>query len=1041
MEFLPASVFFMLDFGLNFEFGIGKPWYLLLLLFVPLIWIWSYQSLSGLGGFRRWTALFLRTLVWSLLVLTLAETQLLWKSDKLTVIYVLDQSESIPREKRQSMLEYVTREVNEHRRAEKGDRAGVIVFGGEAKVEIPPIDMEFPQIARAETAVDLKTDQTSLQSALELAKASFPEDSAKRIVIVSDGNENVGNAQALAKSMVEDDIAIDVLPVELIANEDVSVEKVVIPSNLRQGQTFDAIVVLNNDSAAAEGETTKGKLRLVERAGDSERLLAERDVELQPGKNIIAFKHELDRPAMFTYSATFVPDDPAKDFRLQNNEGSAYTHVRGKGRVLLIEDWENPGDFGALIRLLQEEKLEVDVMPSNSLFSSPADLISYDCVILANLPRASGETGDNVSSFSDEQILMLVKSVEEMGTGIVMIGGEQAFGAGGWSNTELEKAMPVDFQIKNDKVDAVGALVMVMHASELPEGNHWQKVIGREALKVLGPMDYCGVIHWNDQKGSEEWLWANQTTGLMRVGEKNNRSTMLSLLGRMVPGDMPHFEPGLAQAYTSLRNVKASMKHMIAISDGDPTPPTAATLAKFKQAGIQISTVAVGTHGPAGHQTLQDIAQKTGGKYYVAKNAKALPKIFQREARKVSKPLIIEKPEGIGVQAVGTAAVHPALQGIELQSLPPIVGYVGTTVKKNPLVEQLLIAQYPADGGENSTILASWRYGLGRTTVITTDAGKKWAGNWANREFFARFYAQIVRQSMRPVSDSANFSVATEFRDGKVRVVINAMNEKDEFINDLGMAGRAIGPKLEGKDISIRQVAPGRYEGEFEADDPGSYLFSVIPGEGYERLSGGISVAYSSEFRDKTTNRPLLETLASYKSDDIERGEVIGDDVRREMLTELLKVNTFRPNLPVTFSVQDIWPWILLVAAVCFYGDVFVRRVALDFSWIGRLRRRIFQREAVANEAEERMSRLKSKKANIDKGLAEKQSDGRYQIPTSEPPPAASANTLEQVLNDLNTKTPESKPAKTTQSSMENKEQESYTSRLLAAKKRLKKDE
>ncbi len=134
-----------------------------------------------------------------------------------------------------------------------------------------------------------------------------------------------------------------------------------------------------------------------------------------------------------------------------------------KGRVLLIEDWENPGDFGALIRLLQEEKLEVDVMPSNSLFTSPADLISYDCVILANLPRASGETGDNVSSFSDEQILMLVKSVEEMGTGIVMIGGEQAFGAGGWSNTELEKANACrDFQIKNDKVDAVGALVMVI---------------------------------------------------------------------------------------------------------------------------------------------------------------------------------------------------------------------------------------------------------------------------------------------------------------------------------------------------------------------------------------------------------------------------------------------------------------------------------------------------------------------------------------------------------------------------------------------------
>ena len=39
-----------------------------------------------------------------------------------------------------------------------------------------------------------------------------------------------------------------------------------------------------------------------------------------------------------------------------------------------------------------------------------------------------------------------------MGAGLVMLGGPNSFGAGGWTNTELEKAMPVDFQIKNAKV-------------------------------------------------------------------------------------------------------------------------------------------------------------------------------------------------------------------------------------------------------------------------------------------------------------------------------------------------------------------------------------------------------------------------------------------------------------------------------------------------------------------------------------------------------------------------------------------------------------
>ena len=46
--------------------------------------------------------------------------------------------------------------------------------------------------------------------------------------------------------------------------------------------------------------------------------------------------------------------------------------------------------------------------------------------------------------------------------------------------------MPVDFHAKNAKVVPRGALVMLMHASEIAEGNYWQKVIAREAIKTLG---------------------------------------------------------------------------------------------------------------------------------------------------------------------------------------------------------------------------------------------------------------------------------------------------------------------------------------------------------------------------------------------------------------------------------------------------------------------------------------------------------------------------------------------------------------------------
>ncbi len=138
---------------------------------------------------------------------------------------------------------------------------------------------------------------------------------------------------------------------------------------------------------------------------------------------------------------------------------------------------------------------------------------------------------------------MLVRNTQNMGSGLVMLGGPNSFGAGGWTNTPLEEAMPVDFQIKNAKVAPVGALAMLMHASELAEGNHWQKVVAREALKALGNQDYCGVLHWGTM--ADEWLWR----GMLKVGP--NRSQMLARLDRMTPGDMPDFESSLKLARKS----------------------------------------------------------------------------------------------------------------------------------------------------------------------------------------------------------------------------------------------------------------------------------------------------------------------------------------------------------------------------------------------------------------------------------------------------------------------------------------------------------
>ena len=283
-----------------------------------------------------------------------------------------------------------------------------------------------------------------------------------------------------------------------------------------------------------------------------------------------------------------------------------------------------------MIEALRRSDIEVEVQASNQLFTTLTELQAYDCVILAGVPKSSGGTsgtieGDSLSNFSDEQIDMLVKNTQQFGAGLIMLGGPNGFGAGGWANTELEKAMPVDFQIKNKKIEAVGALAMILHACEIAQGNYWQKRIGQAALEVLGPMDYCGVLQYATL--GDSWLWGGKT-GMLRVGP--NRKAMISRMRNMTPGDMPAFQPSMQMAISSLSKTPASVKHMIIISDGDPTAPTPGVLNQFAAQQIKISTVAVGAHGQTGHKTLQDIATKTGGNYYVARNsagvAQDLPK-------------------------------------------------------------------------------------------------------------------------------------------------------------------------------------------------------------------------------------------------------------------------------------------------------------------------------------------------------------------------------------------------------------------------------
>jgi uncharacterized membrane protein/Mg-chelatase subunit ChlD len=992
------------------------PWYLLLLLLVPWLWWSGFDSLSGLARYRAFLAVSCRTAALLAVVLALSEAQHLRRHDRLTVIYLLDQSASIPQPQRDAMFDYARAEVARHRDDRRRDRAALIVFGRDARLEIPPVDDNLPLLRAAEGVSDLEPDATNLAEALKLAQAVLPEDSACRLVIISDGNENQGDARSVARVLSGEGVGLDVVPIELPRRADVAVDKLVLPPEVRRGQPLDALVVMNH-RAGAGGEAVRGTLKVFRRAGRVVATIGQRPVELAPGKSAFEFRSAIESPDFYEYQALFVPDDPTRDDLLpQNNRATAFTQVLGPGHILLIEDWEHRGEFDPLVQRWRQQDLQVTVQGSDSLFADLAELQRYDAVVLANVPRNSG-SDSGLTSFSDAQIRMLIHNTENLGCGLVMIGGPRSFGAGGWSNSPLEQAMPVDFQVDSPETAPVGAVAMVMHASEMAQGNYWQKVIARRALEVLGPRDYCGIVHWT---GREEWLW-DHPQGLVRVGP--HKAEMLAQLGRMTPGDMPEFDPSLIMAARSFAQLPdAAVKQMIVISDGDPVPPTAATLQMLRPLGVKISTVAVGTHGPPGNRQLQRMAVQTGGTYYVVEDPRSLPAIFQKETSRVARPLVQEKP-GLVPQVTYR---HEILQGID--RVPPIDGFVLTSVKPGNLAEVSLRSPEPPDQ-RHAALLATWTYGAGRTAVLTTDAGQRWATAWRSWPDYDRFFAQLIRWAMRPPTQDERFSVATQVNDGVVRVVVTAVDQDGQAVNFLPMSANLVRPDGRSETFTIRQVAPGRYVGQFGARSPGSYFVAIQPGPGLARLRAGVNVPYSAEYRDRQTNLALLTDLARMKPRGGRAGEVIAGHLAPDRADEGTRVNTYRRTLAPAVSTSTIWPSLVVLAGCLFLADVCVRRVDLSSTGLPEGLRRLrawLERHPTTPEPDARLERLRNRKAQIQQRIDERRAAARYDAPPEQTSPSGDGGS------------PSARPAgppPPTEEPAPPAADEGYTARLLKAKR------
>jgi uncharacterized membrane protein len=979
----------------DFSFDFGSPWFLPALALVPLVTWWARRSLAGISGPRRVVSIVLRSAVVLLIVLAAAELRILLRNDRLAVIFLLDRSESIPAEQREAARQYAV-EAAAARDEVKEDLVGVIAFGKAAGIEVSP--RREPLELQSFTTL-IEPEATNLAAAIRLAVAAFPEGVGRRIVLLSDGNENRDSALEEARTARSLGAAIDVVPIKYEFPAEISVEKLLVDPEAHVGQPFDIRVIVDS-TAPTEVEAA---LRLFENDVFVSR--GDPKVKLHPGKNVFDFKgRRLDAPGRYFYEARIEPLRSEDDGIIQNNAGYGFTLIEGEPKVLFCAK-ELELD-GPLIAALRAEKIAVETIAPDFLPRLIEEYFDYEAIILSNVAA---------HEISEDQMKIFESLVKDVGLGFVMIGGEDSFGAGGYQGTPVERLLPVDMEIKQRKVLPNGALAMVVHSCELGNGNQWAIRVIQRAIRILSPRDFAGVLFHDDLQG-EKWLFP-----MTQVAQ---RQMMLNRLNRFSPGDMMSFQQIMQMALAGLVKTQASIKHIIVLSDGDPQTPSQSLVQQIRSAGITISTICYGAHGNIPPE-MEQLAKDGRGKFYHLQRPEDLPEIFIREATTIQKSLIAE--QRFSPILVSRGAV---LQGFRGEDFPPLDGLVITSPKE--LAEMLLLRPGGEEDPTQDPLLAAWTYGLGKSIAFTSDAGRRWGKAWTSWGGFQRFWGQCIRWVSRARSEEG-FRMA-RFVEGETgSVTIDAIAPGGEFIDGLRFEGTVIGPDLESRPIDARQVAPGRYAAEFPVNKKGTYTV-VMSHEKDGRKSShvtGVSVPYSPEYRRLSTNLDLLRRLAE-----------AGGGRFHDPAPEPAEAGFFSRDFPASRSVQDTWRALLTLAVVLFYADVFVRRVVVDYgkaarTALARAAALLRGRSAAREPADERLATLLARKAELRERTAGRDTprEGPAPAPVAAPAAVSARGTERAAAAAPGSVAPPPAPAKEAQPPAE-AGAASTTARLLEAKRR-----
>ncbi len=882
-----------------------------------LLWLRSVGT-TGLRGFRP--AVIIRSAIVLLLLAALLNPAVSRTSDDMTTVFVLDTSASMSPQGLADAEDLIVDAID----GTDGSGPNAAAFG---VVEVAE-SARFSHAVGSDEYLPETSDQgdeSRLDRGIRLAGSSLTGPGRKRVVLVSDGRATSGDLIEEATRLARFDIPVDIMVPDIGAVPDAAVTNVISPNSAEP----DTVVGIS-----AEVQSTVAAPAMVELVDGDGDVLDTQDVDLEPGVNTVEFEVLVTEPGIARYRVRVATADDAV---ARNDESATAIEVTGSADVLVIEG--APGDASVITEALEANGIGFTI---ESTVGGLDRLRRYQSVLLVDV------SADKIPA---DDLAALSTYVRELGRGLVVVGGQNAYGLGDYGGTALEELLPLDSSVKDAEREASVAEVLLIDTSESMGACHCSPIEGgaegemdfiegegvnktdisragaARAIRVLSETDEVGVLAFN---ASQDWI--------IPLQQLPSEEAVTEGLAQLRPIGETRIAPALEEAAASLRESNKELKHIILFTDGfTPELPSSMfvgsglteeeieqereflrqrqgvdlddVVAQAEQLAAEGITISVVATGEGAIPELEQLAEIGNGRYYPGRDLDEIPEIFVKEARLAARSVINE-----GEFFPAITSVSAVTRGLD--SSPPLRGYVATTAKSGAQV-QLTVSEF------QDPLLASWRIGLGRVTAWTSDGGDRWGADWAAWDGNPDFWANLVRETF-PLTGASGLRVATRF-EGEQMVV--ELESAEELEAGTTVTAFISGPDGETAEVDLERNEDGNYVTVHDAGDEGTYSvgISVNDSGGDGQVASGLATrSYPGEYVPGEPDREVLQALSDATGG---RGFITPDQAfDTDGLVAEADEYRFR------------W-WLLLAAALLWPLDIAARRLGL-FSGLARFRRR-----------------------------------------------------------------------------------------------------